>query len=139
MGQFLFPILVGQAPSFEETINWLQFAYTTDRTGAYVAPASTFLVPSKVSEGDPIFPAFWRHLLRRFPGVYAPTPTTHGPLGSDYLGYHEVAPTPTTIVPLGPDYFDGYQEDQAPEHRDRSVRKERGDKIRNTNINFSLG
>ena len=32
--QLLFPILVVWAPPFKETIDWLQFSYTTDRTGA---------------------------------------------------------------------------------------------------------
>ena len=81
--QLLFPILVGRAPPFEQTLHWLQFSYTADRTGDYMASASTVLVPSAVLEGDPLFTAFWRHPLRRFPGVYAPTPTTHAPLGPD--------------------------------------------------------
>ena len=49
VGQLLFPILVGQAPPFEETLDWLQFVYTADRTGAYLAPASTVVLPSVVS------------------------------------------------------------------------------------------
>ena len=44
VSQELFPLLTGQAPPFEEALNWLQFAYTADRMGAYVVPASTFLV-----------------------------------------------------------------------------------------------
>ena len=58
VGQLILPILVGRTPPFEETLDWLQFVYTTDRTGAYVAPAPTVLVLSVVSEGDPLFPAF---------------------------------------------------------------------------------
>ena len=81
--QLLFPILVGWVPPFEETIDWIQFAYTADRTGAYVAPASTVLVPSAVSEGDPLFPAICRHLMRRFSGAYAMTLTMRSPLGLD--------------------------------------------------------
>ena len=72
--------------------------------------------------GDALFPAFWRHLLHRFPGAYSPSPTTHGPQGPDYLGYPEVVPTPTTLGPIGPDYFDGSQ-----------------GKHRHININVSLG
>ena len=89
----LFPIVVGWVPPFEETLNWLQFAYTTDRTGSYVAPASPVLVLSAVLEGDTLFSIFWQHLLNRFPGACTLTPTTRGPLGPDYLGYLEVAPT----------------------------------------------
>ena len=58
VGQLLFPILVGWVPPFEETINWIQFAYTSYRTGAYASPASTVLVLSAVLEGYPIFTAF---------------------------------------------------------------------------------
>ena len=46
----LFPLLAGREPPFEAALDWLQFAYTADRAGAYVAPASTVLVPSAVSE-----------------------------------------------------------------------------------------
>ena len=102
VGQLLFPILVGRAPPFEEMLDWLQFAYTADRTGAYVVPASTVLVSSVVLEGDPLFPAFWRDLLRRFPGAYSTTPTTRGPLVPEFLGYPEFVPTPTTLGTLGP-------------------------------------
>ena len=137
--QLLFPILVGQATSFEETLDWLQFAYTAERTGAYVAPVSMVLVPSAVLEGDPLFIAFWQHRLRRFPGAYTTTPTTHGPLGPDYLGYPKVVPTPTTLAPLGPDYFNGSPGDPAPERRDHAGGNGGGDKHRNTNIQFNLG
>ena len=99
----MFPILVGRTPPFEETLDWLPFMYTADRKGAYLAPASTVLVPSTVLEGDPLFHAFWRHILSRFPGAYTLTPTTLALLGPDYLGYPEDVPTPTTLVPLGPD------------------------------------
>ena len=133
----LFPILVNQAPPFEETLNWLQFAYTADRIGAYVAPASTVFVLSAVLEGDPIFPAFWQHLLRHFPGAYDPNLTTRVPLWPNYLGYPEVVPTPTTLAPLGPNYFDGSPGNQAPECRDLARGKEGRNKNRNTNIKFS--
>ena len=76
----LFPLLYSWAPHFEETLDWIQFAYTADRTGAYVAPASTVLVPSAVSEGDPLFQATWRHLLHQFPGAYALNLSTISPL-----------------------------------------------------------
>ena len=103
-----------------------------------MAPASTVLVPSTVSEGDPLFPVFWRHVLHRFPGAYAPNSTMRGPFGPEYLGHPEVVPTQTTIGPLGPDYFDGSPGDRAPERRDRAGDKEGGDRHRNTNITPSL-
>ena len=89
-------------------------------------PASTVLFPSAVSEGEPIFPTIWWHLLRRFPVSYAPSPNTCGPLGPDYLGYPKVALTPTTLGLQGPDYLDGSQVDRAPERRDRDVVEEGG-------------
>ena len=127
VGQLLFTILVGQVPPFEETLNWLQFAYTADKTGAYVSPASTFLVLSALLKGVPLFTAFWRHLMRRFLGSYALTATTRVPLGPDYLGYPLVVPTPTTLAPLGPDYFDGYPGDRTPERRYHAEGKVGGD------------
>ena len=39
--QLLFPLLSGQTPSYEETLDWLQFAYMGDRSSTYVAPGST--------------------------------------------------------------------------------------------------
>ena len=106
VGKLLFPILIVRVSPFKEMLDWLQFAYTTERTGAYVVTASTVLVPSAVLEGYPLFTAIWRHLWRRFPGAYAPTPNTRDPPGLDDLGYPEVFPTLTTIVPLGTEYFD---------------------------------
>ena len=44
-------------PPFEADLYWLQFAYIADRARAYVAPASTVLVPSAVAERDEFF---WR-------------------------------------------------------------------------------
>ena len=110
-----------------------------DRTGAYVAPMYTVLVLYTVLEGDPLFPVFWQHLLRRFRGAYALTPTMRGPLGPDYRGYPEVVPPPTTLGLLWPDYFDGSPGDWAPESRDWAGDKEEGNTHRNTNIKFSLG
>ena len=66
----LLPLLTGREPPFEAALDWLQFTYTADRAGAYVAPASTVLVPSAVAEGDDLFPALLAHLRRRYPEVY---------------------------------------------------------------------
>ena len=54
--QIMFPLLSSGSPPFKETLDWLQFACTADRTGAYVAPASMVLVHSTVLEEDPLFP-----------------------------------------------------------------------------------
>ena len=67
-------------------LDWLQFAYTADRVGAYVAPASTVLVPSAVAVGDDLFPAILAHLRRRFPEVYG--------LGGNTAQAHERRDTP---------------------------------------------
>ena len=56
VSQVLFPLLADQAPSFEETLDWPQFAYTADREGDYVASVSMVLIPSALLEGDPLFP-----------------------------------------------------------------------------------
>ena len=66
----LFSLLTGRDPPFETALDWLQFAYTVDRAGAYVAHASTVLVPSAVTEGDDLFPVIIVHLRRQYPEVY---------------------------------------------------------------------
>ena len=66
----LFPLLNGRAPPFEAALDFLQFAFTADRAGTYVAPASTVLVPLAVAEGDDLFGALLAHLRRRFCIVY---------------------------------------------------------------------
>ena len=66
----MFPLLTGRELPFKETLDWLQFAYTTDRSGAYVAPASTVLVQYTVAEGGELFPALLAHLRRRYTEVY---------------------------------------------------------------------
>ena len=78
--QMLFPLLAGLVAPSNETIYWIQFAYTADQTGAYLVPASTVLDQSAVLERDPLFPAIWRHLLHIYLGAYAPTTSKIGPL-----------------------------------------------------------
>ena len=68
----LSPLLTGQNPPFEETLNWLQFVYTMDRAGTFVAPASTVLAQSAVAEGGKLIPAFLAHLRRLYPKVCSP-------------------------------------------------------------------
>ena len=71
--QGLSPLLTSQAHPFEEALGWLQFNYTEDWTRYYVAPASTVLVQSAVVDGDELFPDFYRHLQKIYPGAYAPS------------------------------------------------------------------
>ena len=114
----LLPILANRAPPLEDTLDWLHFAYTTDRKGDYVAPAFMVLAWSTVSEGDPPFQALRNHLLRRYPVSYVPVPAT---------------------IKLDPSsYF--YTIGWAPEYGDWDVEKEgesRGGNL--DNFNFSLG
>ena len=56
VGQLMFPILVGRAPPFEETINWLQFVYTTESTGGYMVPAYTDSSRPRCRKETPSFP-----------------------------------------------------------------------------------
>ena len=65
----LFPLLNGRKPPFGAALDFLQFAYTADRAGAYVAPASMVLVPLAVVEGEDLFGALLAHLRRRYPEV----------------------------------------------------------------------
>ena len=86
MSAGLFPLLTGREPPFEADLKRLQFPYTADREGAYVAPASTVLVPSVVVEGDDLFATLLTHLRRRYPEVYG--------LGVDTARAHERRDTP---------------------------------------------
>ena len=81
----LSPLLNGREPPFEEVLEWLQFAYTADRAGAYVAPASTLPAQSVVAEGDELFPALLAHLRRIYPEVYSTAVVTGwGPEPRDF-------------------------------------------------------
>ena len=48
----------------------MQFTYTVERAGDYVAHASTVIAQSAVAEGDELFPELQAHLRRRYPEVY---------------------------------------------------------------------
>ena len=63
-------MISGQEPPFKEALDWLQFAYTADRAGDYVAPASTVLAQSAVAEGGDLFPALLSHYRRQYSEVY---------------------------------------------------------------------
>ena len=55
-----------------EALDWLQFAYTADRAGAYVVPLSTVLAQSAVAEGGELFLGLLAHLRRQYSEVYGP-------------------------------------------------------------------
>ena len=63
----LFTMFTSREHSFEETLNWLQFAYTADQAGDYVAPASTVLTQYVIAEGDELFLTCLKHLWRLYP------------------------------------------------------------------------
>ena len=68
----MFPLLTGQEPTFKKALDWFQFAYTADRAGAYVVPASRVLAQSVVAEGGELFPALLAHLRRQYLEMYGP-------------------------------------------------------------------
>ena len=74
--QTLLPILDGPAPPYDMVLDCIQFAYTGDSTGDYVAPASKFLVRSMVSEEDLLFYPTPMHLRRSYYEYYALLPTS---------------------------------------------------------------
>ena len=68
----LFPILTGQAPSFEVALNWLQFNFTYNRTGAYIGPTLETLIRTIMTEGGAPFTPDLAILRDQFPGTYRP-------------------------------------------------------------------
>ena len=50
----------------------MQFAYTADQAGAYVAPVPTVFAQSEVVEGGELFLALLAHLRRFYHEVYGP-------------------------------------------------------------------
>ena len=63
-------MITGREPSLDATLDWVQFVYTANRAGAYVAPASTVLAHSAVGEGDKLFPELIVNLRRQYTEVY---------------------------------------------------------------------
>ena len=51
----LFHLLVSRAPPYDRVLDWLQFAYTGDGFGAYVAPDYTYFDFHTLAEGEPLF------------------------------------------------------------------------------------
>ena len=67
--RILFPLLNSQAPPYYKAIGSIQFAYTGDRFGAYLDPASTVFKFHTLSEGEMIFTLAFRQLY-----TLGPTP-----------------------------------------------------------------
>ena len=51
----LFLLLSSLEPDFKEALYWLQFVLTGNQMGSYIAPVSTVLVLSVITEGEPLF------------------------------------------------------------------------------------
>ena len=51
----MFPLLTGRAPAYDKVLEWFQFAFTGDKTGSYVFPASTVLNRFKLFGVYPLF------------------------------------------------------------------------------------
>ena len=74
VGEFskeLFPLLAGREPSFEEALEWLQFAFMGDAKGQYAAPAHTNFSFSSPVEGEAQFLPALERLQTLYPGAYA--------------------------------------------------------------------
>ena len=65
-----FFMLTVQEPTFREALDWFQFAYNVDRSGAYMAPASTVFAHSEISEGGKLFSVILLHLRRLYQEAY---------------------------------------------------------------------
>ena len=72
----VFPMITDREPPFKEALDWLQFAFTAERAGAYAVPESTFLIQSAVAERGKLFPEFLVHLRRLYTEVYVPMVST---------------------------------------------------------------
>ena len=64
-------MLTSRETPFEASLDWLQFAYTDQRAGAYVTPVSTVLTQFGVAEGDELSMALMLHLRRQYHEVYS--------------------------------------------------------------------
>ena len=65
------PSLASQFIDFEEVLDWLQLAFTGERTGAYVVPAAVVVVWTTTTEGKTLFAPTLSHIQRCFPQTYA--------------------------------------------------------------------
>ena len=75
----LFPLLAGRDPSYEEALDWIQFAFTGDKKGQYAAPSHTKFSFASPVEGEPLFLPALERLQTLYPGAYARGATsTHG-------------------------------------------------------------
>ena len=84
----LFPRLASREPPYENALSWLQFAYTRDSKGAYMATAKTdFSFTLSMEVGALLLPAL-ECLWTLYPRAYtqgATAPTPPGPEGGEMV------------------------------------------------------
>ena len=82
VGEFskeLSPLISGREPLYEEALDWLQFAFTGDTKGQYMASAHTKFSFSLPVEGEPLFILALKRLQTLYPGAYSwGAKSTHG-------------------------------------------------------------
>ena len=65
----IFPALSVQAQVYNESLEWLQFAFAGDRTGAYIPPVETESSRLHMVEGGFLFALYLLRLQRSFLGT----------------------------------------------------------------------
>ena len=92
-------------PHYDEAIYWLQFDYTGNSLGDYMAPASAEFEFTTLLEGRVLFAPALRRLQTLYPRAYARRYTYMlGPLGPEYeLEQKPEAGTHTYLLPFGGD------------------------------------
>ena len=64
-------MIAGREPSYEEDLDWLQFAFTGSEKGLYAAPAHTNFSFSSPVEGEGLFLPLLERLQTLYPGAYS--------------------------------------------------------------------
>ena len=64
-------MLASQEPPYEEALDWLQFAFTGDTKGQYVAPSHTTFAFASPLEGGALFLLALERLQTLYPWAYA--------------------------------------------------------------------
>ena len=79
-----------QEPPYEDAINWLQFAYTGDSKGCYVAPENTDFTFALPVEGEVLLLPALEHPQTLYPGAYTQGANSKTPPGTEARkGTHE--------------------------------------------------
>ena len=83
--KILFPLLADLEPHYEEALDWLQFSFTGDPKGQYMAHTNTDFYYTSPVEGEPLILPALKLLQTLYPGAYAwvTTSTSEGAELSD--------------------------------------------------------